>query len=129
MDMMRREAAQFLLTDKERLAREITEAMYAERPGLLERYGERGREKCLQDMRYNIEHLVPAVDLNEPDMFANYIRWLDGLLRARGVATDDLLLSLTITSRVVEEVLGTERAAVVSPVIEAGTLALQSGGE
>ena len=84
-------AARLLLVDRDALAREVTDALYAESPSLLERYGVSGREKCLQDMRYNIEHLIPAVELGDEAMFASYVQWLDSLLRARNVPTRDVV--------------------------------------
>lgn len=89
-------AARLLLVDREALAREVTEALYAESPELLERHGAAGREKCLQDMRYNIEHLTPAVELGDEGMFAGYVQWLDSLLRARNVPTRDVVRCLEL---------------------------------
>ena len=91
-----RRAAERLLEHQDALARAVTARLYAERPELLARHGERGREKCLQDMRYNVEHLVPAVDLEDPALFATYVRWLTGMLAARGVAADDVTRCLEL---------------------------------
>ena len=106
-------AARLLLVDREVLAREVTAALYAESPELLARHGERGREKCLQDMRYNIEHLTPAVELGDPSMFAGYVQWLDSLLRARGVSTRDVVRCLELLD---------QRCAVRYPPAEADTI-------
>ena len=89
-------AARLLIVDREVLAQEVTAALYAESPALLERHGERGREKCLQDMRYNVEHLTPAVELGDGAMFAGYVEWLDTLLRARNVPTRDVVRCLEL---------------------------------
>ena len=75
-------AADRLLEEKAALAAEVTAALYGEMPELLTRHGEYGRAKCLQDMHYTIEHLAPAVDLQEPEIFARYARWLNELLTA-----------------------------------------------
>jgi hypothetical protein len=71
-----------LLAEKEGLALAIADALYRERPELAAKYGETGRAKCVQDMRYNLEHLAPAVALDDPSMFAGYARWLAGDARA-----------------------------------------------
>jgi hypothetical protein len=47
-------------------------------------------------MRYNIEHLLPAVELGDPAMFARYVEWLDGMLRSRGVDTADVVRCLEL---------------------------------
>lgn len=107
-------AARLLLVDREVLAVEVTAALYAESPALLAHHGERGREKCLQDMRYNIEHLTPAVELADPSMFARYVEWVDALLRSRGVASRDVVRSLQLLR---------ERCAVRYPAGDASTIA------
>jgi len=113
-------AASLLMRDREVLALEVTSALYAESPELLERHGERGREKCHQDMRYNIDHLIPAVDLGDGAMFARYVEWLDGLLRARNVATRDVIRCLKLLrDRCVQRFPAAESAA-VGAIIDAG---------
>ena len=106
-------AARLLLIDREALAREVTDALYAESPDLLARHGQAGREKCLQDMRYNIEHLTPAVELGDEAMFAGYVQWLDSLLRARNVPTRDVVRCLELLN---------DRCAVRYPRGEAETI-------
>ena len=65
-------ASESLLSHKEDLARAITDSLFAAQSDLLARYGEPGRAKCLQDMRYNLEHLAPAYALGVSDLFAQY---------------------------------------------------------
>ena len=113
-------SAALLMRDREMLAQEVTAALYVESPDLLERHGERGRGKCLQDMLYNIEHLIPAVDLADGAMFARYVEWLDGLLRARNVATRDVIRCLELLrDRCVERYPAAESAAIAG-IIETG---------
>lgn len=118
-------AAERLLSNKEALAQAITAELYWQLPQLQEKYGARGREKCLQDMRYNLEHLAPAVDLAEPGMFAGYVRWLDGLLRARGVATTELARSLEITRQQIGALVAESAMGDVDAAIDAGLAELK----
>lgn len=117
-------AAQWLQAEREPLARDITAALYTEMPELTKRYGERGREKCVQDMRYNLEHLAPAVELEEPAVFASYALWLHDLLRARDVPLREVVRSLVLTERLVGERLPPDEAGEVSRSIRAGLAAL-----
>jgi hypothetical protein len=80
-----RRAAERLLYDKESIARAVTATLYEEHPELIDKHGERGREKTLQDMHYNIEHLVSSLDLEDPSLIVSYARWLTDVLRARTV--------------------------------------------
>lgn len=109
-----------LLRKIEPLAETVTEALYDERPELQSKYGEVGREKCLQDMRYNIEHLAAAADLDAPEMFREYTEWLSGLLRARHVATDDLLRSYQLMESVVHSWLPEAESVFIISVLQAG---------
>jgi hypothetical protein len=118
-------ASDALLDYKSIIARAITDAMYREKPALLERYGEVGRTRCLEDMHYNIEHLAPAVSLGEPALFARYVVWLRDMLAARNVPVDDVRRSLELTNDMVAQHLP-EHAPVICDVVNAGLLALDS---
>ena len=113
-------SAALLMRDRETLAQDVTAALYAESPELLERHGERGRGKCLQDMVYNIEHLIPAVDLADGAMFARYVEWLDGLLRARNVATRDVIRCLELLRDRCVARYPAEESSAIGGIIEAG---------
>jgi hypothetical protein len=117
-------AAARLAEEQEALARAVTAAMYAERPALLERWGEAGREKCLQDLRYTIEHLSPAVELGAPELFVRYARWLDELLRARGVPTRDVRRSFELLASLARQRMPADEAALVASVLDAGRAVL-----
>lgn len=120
----RARAAQLLMQDREAIASSVTAALYAEAPSLLQRYGASGRAKCLQDMRYNIEHLIPAVDLADDDMFVRYVRWLDGLLRARNVATRDVVRCLELLRDDCARRYPTAESSSIASVIDAGLRSL-----
>lgn len=120
-------ASEALLERKEELARTITERLYQARPELADKYGERGRARCLEDMRYNLEHLAPAVALEEATLFARYVVWLRDLLQSRGVPVDDVRDSLQITAAVALEVLPREQGEAVAEMVRAGIRALETG--
>lgn len=122
-------AASRLLAQKEALATAVTTALYDEMPELMDRYGQAGREKCLQDLRYTIEHLIPAVDLGEPAMFARYVEWLDSLLRARNVSTHEVVRSLELTDEIVRGRVADDEAEAVSRCLRAGLAALATSPE
>jgi hypothetical protein len=119
-------AAAALLEQKEAIARSVTGLLYAEMPWLQDKYGDRGRVKCLQDMHYNLEHLIPAVELGAPDMFARYAAWADGVLRARGVPTAELVRSMEIMGADVAARLPEDQSAAVAECLDAGLAALRT---
>ncbi|ACV57720.1 hypothetical protein [Alicyclobacillus acidocaldarius] len=74
-----------------RWAESVVEAMYADHAWLYERYGPRGRDKCLEDNLHHIRHLRTCYELRDTQFFTDYTLWLDGILRARGMETEHLL--------------------------------------
>lgn len=92
-----------ILRHKDALAGALTTALYAEMPHMAERYGSYGRAGCLEDMHHNLEHLASAVELEAPQRFAAYIRWVDDLLRARDVRTEELARSLELMRALLPE--------------------------
>ena len=113
-----------LIERKDAIARAITNALYEERPQLLERYGDVGRKRCLEDMHYNIEHIAPAVALGQPDLFERYVIWLRDMLGARNVPADDVRRSLELTVDIVRRELAAEHADQIVDVVNAGIVAL-----
>jgi hypothetical protein len=118
-------AAAALLEQKEAIARSTTGLLYAEMPWLVDKYGERGRLKCLQDMRYNVDYLAPAVEFADPELFVRYARWVDGVLRSRGVPTGELARSFELMASDVVARLPPDDARAVSACLEAGVMALR----
>ena len=117
-------AADTLIAQKHTLAQTITDALYRERPQLMDRYGEVGRARCLEDMHFNIEHLAPAVALGEARLFERYVIWLRDMLASRNVPVDDVVRSLQLTIDVVQKHLSPAEAKEVVDVVNAGIKAL-----
>ena len=108
-----------LIAEKDALALAIAEALYRERPELAAKYGDAGRAKCVQDMRYNVEHLAPAVALGDPAMFAGYARWLLSLLTARGIPAGEIERSLALTHAEIGGRFPPDESAAAAPALEA----------
>jgi hypothetical protein len=119
-------ASESILARKHELAREITDALYADDPALLERFGEAGRAKCLQDVHYCLEHLAPAVAMDDPPLFARYVTWLEGLLAARGIGSRDVRRSLEAMRAVLAERLRPDESAGALRCLQAGLASLST---
>lgn len=113
-------ASRLLMRDRDDIARAVTAALYAAVPELLERHGERGRDKCVQDMHYTIDHLIPAVDFGDPAMFSRYVEWLDGVLRARNVDTRDVVRCLELLQDQCAERFPQSEADAIGAILDAG---------
>lgn len=117
-------ASDSILAQKGELAREVTDALYADDPTLVERFGEAGRAKCLQDMHYCLEHLAPAIAMDDPPLFARYVTWLEGLLAARGIGSRDVRRSLEATRAVLAERLQPDESSAALRCLDAGVESL-----
>ena len=49
---------------------------YAQRPHLLDLYGESGRTRCREDILHNLTALSAAIDADDARMFLSYVGWL-----------------------------------------------------
>jgi Phycobilisome protein len=117
-------AAESLAARREELAQATTDALYIAVPGLLEKYGEPGRAKCLQDMRHTVDHLAPAVALEEPSLFERYVRWLEELLAARRVPTAEIRRALEVMEEQMRLRLPADEASIIGACLRAGVAVL-----
>jgi hypothetical protein len=70
---------------------EVTDGIYEDYPILLEKYGERGRQKCKEDNEHHIKYLQTAASMEEEKYFIDYAHWLNGILTSRGMKTEHLI--------------------------------------
>lgn len=70
---------------------EVTDGIYRDYPILLEKYGERGRQKCKEDNEHHIKYLQTAANMNEEKYFIDYAHWLNGILTSRGMKKEHLI--------------------------------------
>ena len=116
------------LLDSERawLAESVTARQYEIQPELAARYGETGRQKCLQDANYHLSYLADAVAASSPVLFSDYIAWAKVMLSARGVPATDLSRNISLLQEVVREKLSPELMSVIDGYFEAGLNKLPS---
>jgi hypothetical protein len=75
----------------EEIIDEVTDGIFKDYPVLLEKYGERGRQKCREDNEHHIKHLQTAETLEDHQFFIDYAHWLNGILTSRGMKTEHLV--------------------------------------
>ncbi|WP_210366100.1 hypothetical protein [Bacillus sp. REN3] len=75
----------------EKIIDKVTEDIFRDDPALLEKYGERGKQKCREDNEHHLRHLATAHSLREGGSFIDYAHWLNGILTARGMKTEHLI--------------------------------------
>lgn len=85
----------------EELARAAVAIQFERWPALYERYGEAGRDKCVQDLRYHILYLAEAAAAGSPVLFRDYAGWVKVLFAGIGIPAEELAESLEILRDVI----------------------------
>lgn len=69
----------------------ITEGIYKDYPEMMERFGELGKKKCIEDNYHHFRHLETAYAVKKAQIFTDYAIWLNNVLTSRGMKTEHLL--------------------------------------
>lgn len=81
----------------------VTEKIYENDPSLIDRYGDKGRAKCIEDNHHHFKHLETAYELDNEKFFTDYAVWLDGILQKFGMSTELLMDNFSIIINVLNE--------------------------
>jgi hypothetical protein len=81
----------------------VTEKIYENDPSLMDRYGDKGRVKCIEDNHHHFNHLETAYDLDNDEFFTDYALWLDGILQKFGMSTELLMDNFSLIIDVLNE--------------------------
>jgi hypothetical protein len=81
----------------------VTEKIYENDPSLMDRYGEKGRTKCIEDNHHHFKHLETAYELDNEEFFIDYALWLDGILQKFGMTTELLMDNFSLIVDVLNE--------------------------
>jgi methanogenic corrinoid protein MtbC1 len=104
------------------VAEAVTEEFFRRHPDWVDRYGEPGRARAIEDAQYHLDFLSSALIAGEPQAFADYVRWARRVLEARGIAAGFLRENLMQISEALASRLGPGKPA-VEAVVHAGLLA------
>lgn len=103
---MRDPASLAIVERRDAIARAVVEAQFRRWPDLYARYGEAGREKCVEDLRYHVLYLAEAVGADSPALFRSYAGWVKVLFAGLRIPVEELGDSLAILRDVVAEQVG-----------------------
>lgn len=108
------------------LAEAVTAEHYRQHPELEQRYGAKGREKCLQDAHYHLSYLSEAVAADRPALFADYVAWAKAMLAGRGIPAADLANNLQIFKQTLRQNLSQSSSLITSDYLDAGLTRLNA---
>ncbi|WP_078411962.1 hypothetical protein [Priestia abyssalis] len=81
----------------------VTEKIYEKDPTLVNRYGDKGRAKCIEDNHHHFKHLETAYELRNGQFFIDYALWLNGILQKFGMSTELLMDNFAFIIEVLRE--------------------------
>lgn len=106
-----------LIANAHGIAGALVALQYEQMPELESRYGPAGRQKCLEDGLYHIEHLAEAVDAADDYLFWDYVAWADILLTRRHIPTEHLASNLRNLQTVLSNTVDAETAGRANDII------------
>ncbi|HYO13152.1 MAG TPA: cobalamin B12-binding domain protein, partial [Thermoanaerobaculia bacterium] len=68
------------------MAEAVTAEFFARHPDWVQRYGDKGWERGIEDAGFHIDFLAGALEVGAPEAFGEYVRWARRVLEARGIA-------------------------------------------
>lgn len=86
-----------------RLAVRAAELVYERLPELDRRYGPQARSRCEEDTALHLRFIASAVAADEARIVADYLAWLEPLLRRFDVPAGDLTANLDAIEQAVGE--------------------------
>jgi hypothetical protein len=72
----------------------VTERFYQTHGSIYERFGQRGRQACREDLAFHLEFLRPVLEFGLLQPMVDYLRWLGDVLSAREIPATHLSQSL-----------------------------------
>jgi methanogenic corrinoid protein MtbC1 len=109
--------------DRVAIAEATSHAFFLAHPDWVDRFGDAGRLRCLEDTLFHLDFLAGSAGVGSPEAFVDYVRWVCSMLEARGIDAGHLVEHLGMVREALIERLGDD-AAPYLPSLHAGILAL-----
>lgn len=92
----------------------VTERFYATHGSAYERFGERGRQACREDLAFHLEFLRPVLEFGVVQPMVDYLLWLESVLHARSIPAEHLAQSLEWLADFFDEQMDGPQSAIVT---------------
>jgi methanogenic corrinoid protein MtbC1 len=96
-------AAETIRATLDQTAAAIAARHFARHAEALARYGEMGRQRCLEDARFHLQYLATALEAESDALFLDYVGWAKVVLAQRHVPERDLAENLAIVEEFVPD--------------------------
>lgn len=97
----------------------VTQRFHATDDSIYQRFGQRGREACREDLAFHLEFLRPVLEFGLVQPMVEYLCWLNGVLTTRMVPSEHLATSLEWLAEFFSDNMLAEDGAIVAQAIQA----------
>jgi methanogenic corrinoid protein MtbC1 len=120
MEIKKGKIQEIISQHKDTIAKKIVEKQYNRFPDYWKKFGEEGKKKSIRDAAYHLPFLTEAVQLEDKEIFTDYVEWVKLLFREINLPEEVMTNTLKYTSEVLKEYLSDELYTIILPYIEAG---------
>jgi MerR family transcriptional regulator, light-induced transcriptional regulator len=106
------------------LGQHIVDSHYQINPALEERYGETGKQKCIDDAVIHLTYLQQAIDNDSAELFEDYIRWAKTLFEGINLPLSHLKEHLEVLQVTLSKLVEPKIAQKASQIIAMAALVL-----
>lgn len=100
------------------LAEKIVTEIYQLHSRDWEGYGRQGYQYSLRDMQWNLSFLIQALDVETPELFSEYLKWLKGLFYGLGFAEGSINRVFLTTKEVIARELKADEIEEIGKLID-----------
>lgn len=109
-----------LRNNQNAITAKAVEMQYAYDPGFWKQYGEEGKKLCIRDTGYHVSFLAEAIELEDPDIFTDYVEWAKHLFLSLGCPNEDLINNLKYLQEVIKEFMSADLHHMVVEYLDLG---------
>lgn len=114
--------AEVIRERRQEIAESITVEFFLRHPDWLDRYGEIGRRRGIEDAGFHIDYLTGAIESGSVAAFEDYARWTTRVLSSRGIAPVFLVENFQqLEQAILPHLIGLQ--SVIEQLIQAGSAA------
>ncbi|MCK6255283.1 hypothetical protein LCY76_01310 [Fictibacillus sp. KIGAM418] len=103
----------------------VVKKMYEDYPELLDKYGEKGKRKAIEDNHHHMKHLETAYELENPVFFTDYASWLNGILEKFGMSADLLIYNFDEIDKILGDMNPDDRITAYRTYLDEGIKVLR----
>ncbi|WP_339147525.1 MULTISPECIES: hypothetical protein [unclassified Sutcliffiella] len=107
------------------IVEKVVNTMYRDFPYLKEKFGEKGKERTIEDNFYHFLYLHTAYKLKDTQTFVEYTIWLNSVLVSRGLKTDVIIYNFEKIKESMPGMLDSEVEEYFLSYLNEGILALK----